>query len=458
VAISQLPVQYLLALKSLNPFALVFGTSHEHINRWHRTLGRVIYILLTCHAILYLNAFVQMGIFKLRALAPVVALGEAAYLGLSLLQTTALSSIRQASYRVFFLTHLAVVFSLPVLIFFHAGSARKYVVEALAVLLVDLVSRRIDTVASLVTVEAISGTSLIKMTASIPMSKIARFRALPGGHVYLNIHGTSRHVDNPLSPSYLLFELLHNPFTVASVNEQKGEITLVARSLGGPATTALARLSKASPGGHGKQVRLNLEGPYGISHQLPERAQGEWDRVLLVAGGVGATHIVPIYRAVLQDNPGAKAEMVWAVRTPGDATWAVSSSQTTESDMLDDERVSVFVTDSLVDSAPGLDSRSRSQNGTAGYAAEEVVAHSDGAVEMTALHRERRRNRHTRSETRRRPDLKKVVEGVFKHGTEERIAVFVCGPSSMASELRDSVGVWVMKGRNVYWHAESFGW
>ncbi len=60
IAVSQFPIQYLLALKSLNPFAFVFQSSHEQVNRWHRVLGRLIYALLCMHAMLYLNYFIQM--------------------------------------------------------------------------------------------------------------------------------------------------------------------------------------------------------------------------------------------------------------------------------------------------------------------------------------------------------------------------------------------------------------
>jgi hypothetical protein len=59
---------------------------------------------------------------------------------------------------------------------------------------------------------------------------------------------------------------------------------------------------------------------------------------------------------------------------------------------------------------------------------------------------------------RERPDLRKIVDGTFRHGNEERVAVLVCGPKQMARELREQVGRWVKKGRDVYFHDESFGW
>lgn len=59
---------------------------------------------------------------------------------------------------------------------------------------------------------------------------------------------------------------------------------------------------------------------------------------------------------------------------------------------------------------------------------------------------------------REKPNLRKIVDETFKHGNEERIAVLVCGPAQMARELRTHVGRWVEKGRDVFFHDESFGW
>lgn len=59
---------------------------------------------------------------------------------------------------------------------------------------------------------------------------------------------------------------------------------------------------------------------------------------------------------------------------------------------------------------------------------------------------------------RARPDFGRIVDGVFSWGSEERVAVVVCGPSSMVHELRNCVGRWVGRGREVWFHDEGFGW
>lgn len=57
-----------------------------------------------------------------------------------------------------------------------------------------------------------------------------------------------------------------------------------------------------------------------------------------------------------------------------------------------------------------------------------------------------------------RPDLRAIVDEVFSHDANDRVAVLVCGPQGMGKNVRSEVGKWVAKGRDVFWHSEEFGW
>ncbi|KAI1412781.1 metalloreductase Fre8 [Hypoxylon sp. FL1857] len=432
VALSQFPLQYLLALKSLNPVAFAFGSSHEQVNRWHRVLGWIIYILLLMHASLYLNFYVQEGILGERIVRLIPALGIASIVGMSLMNATALRIIRHYSYRVFFITHLTVAMLLPPAIFFHSHhGGRQYVVEALLVFLIDLIKRKFDTVTAPATLELIPGTNLIKIVAGLPSQKLSRFRKYPGMHVYLSIPAAARR-SSVVSATYLLFEFAFNPFTIASVDEETGDLTLVARHHKGPMTRTLGQF--AEEGLDGAKIPLSIEGPYGCATWFPNLAGPDFDRILLVAGGVGATFILPLYRLIANENPTARVQMVWAVRGAGDATWPVTN---TSESILADENIQLFLTGNILSNAseaPRLSDESE-------------------AVELTT------RNDVTDvGQIRKRPDLRKIVDDLFRQGVEERVAVLVCGPEEMARELRSYVGVWVKKGRNVWWHNESFAW
>ncbi|KLU84724.1 metalloreductase Fre8 [Magnaporthiopsis poae ATCC 64411] len=339
VAAAQLPVQYMLSLKYLNPFAYAFRTSHEEVNRWHRALGRIIYMLLLLHVVLYVNYLAQVGALSRRIFAPIVFAGVASWAGLNLLMATALPAVRRFSYRVFFVTHLLVSFAVPVLIFFHAPPMRVSMCVALASLLADITVRRLTTMTGRAVMEAIPGTDLVKVTVAIPPGRSNAFRQHPGSHVYVSIPEAAR--PDLTSTSSLLYEFLFNPFTVADVDDATGDLTLVARRRSGPMTAALARFAKSSPGSAASapptpstaasrhanydetRIPLFIEGPYGAARHFPNLAGPGFDRVLLVAGGVGATFAVPLYRAIRHDNPSAKVELVWALRGAGDATWAV---------------------------------------------------------------------------------------------------------------------------------------
>jgi NAD(P)H-flavin reductase len=424
-------MQYLLSLKFINPVATAFGSSHEEINRWHRVLGRIIYLFMCIHSVLYLNNYVQVGVLVSKlTTSPTAILGFTALLGSTLLMTTALSAIRRFSHRVFFIAHVLVAFVLPPAIFFHVHHARVYMVEALGVFVVDLIVRKFYTVTAEASVELIPGTNLIKITAKVPESFASDFQDAPGSHAYVNIPAKSR---PGLSPVY---ELTFNPFTVAWASEESQELLLVARQLKGPVSRALSHLAGR---GSGARAALKLEGPHGISRHFPALVGGDFDRVLLVAGGIGSTFILPIYQSIVSESPAARVDMIWTVREAAEATWP---SSIMEKSALDDERIQLFLTGSAYADVTG-------QGSSSGVSRD---------VEMEQMHKDRKRDKYASKLNHKRPDLRKIVDEVFRHGQDERVAVLVCGPEAMARELRGYVGNWVNKGREVWWHNENFSW
>ncbi|RFU79189.1 ferric reductase, nad binding [Trichoderma arundinaceum] len=447
IAVSQLPIQYLLALKALNPYAFAFNSSHEHINRYHRILGRIIYALIIVHVIFYNNFLILSGIWFKRVFTPVVFCGVLASLAFDGLIGTALVRVRQYSYRVFFITHLAVALFAPVLLFFHAHSGRVYAAESIVVFLVDLAVRKVGITHTASTLEAIPGTNLIKVSAPMPFEKIEQFQSRPGSHVYLSLPAEGRTNRYPASKSSV-FDLLFNPFTVASVNEDKRTITLVARKRSGPMTDILSQFATATSSTSSdsdNQFTLAIEGPHGA---IGKHFQGllTWgaSRILLVAGGVGATFALPLYHALQRDLPSAHTQFIWAIRSAGDATWAVTDSGPGKP-LLEDDNVHLYLTENI-----------NISNDSGGSA----TNHSrDGSIELDNITPASRQQRTTAgSNNSRRPNFQKIVDDVFRQGVEEKVAVLVCGPEEMTRELRRRVGSWVHKGREVWWHNEGFGW
>ncbi|KAI1427711.1 ferric reductase like transmembrane component [Xylaria sp. FL1777] len=437
VGVSQFPVQYLLSLKSLNPIALALKSSHEEVNRWHRVLGRIIGIFVSLHAAFFFNFYYQNNLLgqKITSLVPV--LGFTLITLMYLLYGTALSVVRQYSYRIFFITHLLIALALPPVIYFHAHHAAFYVWESLIVFLVDIAKRRFDTIIAETEVELIPDTDLIKLVGTIPKGKIDRFAKNPGTHIYLSIPSASRPTRNPIAPGNLVFEFSFNPFSVAAVDEASGQLTLVARRHDGPMTRAFTKLANNTDAT--SKVKLAFDGPYGCAKRFPNLASSEFDRILLVAGGVGATFTLPLYRWILAENPAARVQMAWAVRSAGDATWPETSEGKS---IVDDDNIQLFLTGNIVETLnPDVRLSDDSED-----------------VELVSISNNRQQTRQTPMPSDKRPNLKTIVDDVFKQGFEERVAVLVCGSDPMARELRSHVGNWVRKGRYVWWHNESFAW
>jgi NAD(P)H-flavin reductase len=423
----------MLSMKSIySPLAVVFRSSHEQLNPWHRLCGRIIYFLLFLHATWYFNFFIQAGILYQRLTAPVVIIGIFAFAMINLIATTSLEAVRRWSYRVFFVFHLFIAIALMPLLFFHAKPLRIYVVEALGLFVVDIICRQRDTVTGFATISPVPHTKLVQLKIPVPAPKMERFKAAPGQHVYLSIPPESTPAKKA-SPS--IHDLLFNPFTVADVSDT--EITLVIRALHGPTTQAistLANLGKARP-------PIKIEGPYGIPGRFPNLAS-TYDRILLVAGGVGATFILPIYRD-LRDQMDAEARrtdrltFLWSVRSAAEASWATGLETEEAESLTNDESVKFYVT--------GDRMRDR------------VSAPEDGSVELQDLQDDVDAPIKA-SGGGARPDLRKIVDEIFRAGKEEKVAVLVCGPDGMARDLRKHVGKWVGKGREAWFHDESFGW
>ena len=149
------------------------------------------------------------------------------------------------------------------------------------------------------------------------------------------------------------------------------------------------------------------------------------------------------------------SDLYWALRGAGEATWAMGEAG--GESILNDDNVQIFLTGDMMDPMQPAGA-STSPAATSEGSRSGVESTDDGEVEMSSMYRDRRRNRYTSHHNRKRPDLKKIVDDIFKQGSEERVAVIVCGPEDMARDVREHVGVWVAKGRSVWYHNEAFGW
>jgi hypothetical protein len=437
IGASHLPLHYLLAMKSpYSPIQMLTRLSHEQLNRGHQILGRIIQTLLTLHAIFYLNFFILNGLLAKRAQDRDVILGLTCISIFTVLGTTAIGLLRSWNYRVFYTVHVVGATALLPLLYFHVHHVRVFVLESAAVLFLNVVLRTLNTRKYSGTLALVPGTNLVQVT--VPLSGPTK-RWRPGQHVYL--HPPSSNDSN------LPSRLRTNPFTIASLPKKDGQLVLVARTLGGNTKSLASAARSVEITGGNDSMPLTIEGPYGVSAYLPDFSA--FDRILLVAGGVGATFIVPLWRHILDSRRNGNMpkdgdiRLVWAVRKLAETSWAFPPTAVEAGNKAAwsaGEEKEVYVTGVKNDLAGGSsDTIELAETDTLVDADDERQLLDQGVVIK-----------------HQRPDLREVTDETFS-GHVGKVAVLVCGPVGMGRQLRFNVGRWVGKGKDVYYHAEIFG-
>ena len=452
IGASQLPLQYLLALKSpYSPFQLLTRSSYETLNALHQHLGYIITGLFYAHVGLYLNFFVVKNLLAAKLQAGYILAGVFSIVAFTAVGTTALAPVRKWSYRVFYFVHVTLATLLLPVLFLHVSHIRIYIYETAVVYAAQALLRYWNTARYSGTLRLIPNTQLLEIVLHPPKETLSKWS--PCQHVYVS----------PASHP-LLRPFKSNPFTIASLPPIDGEIRIIAKILDGNTAklaqnaTANVHHQKTHNPTSPQHLPLSLEGPYGLTTHSDRLLQS--DRILLVAGGVGATFIVPLYRQLLADlspGPGSyrrgKVAFVWVVREKGEVAWAVPEEETQERRAFG-ERCGVFVTggqrrrrdgdgvglpgEGGEDDDEGVELRER----------ETLLAAGDGeGEEVAGLGVDVRVGR---------PGLREIVDRTFAHGRGEKVAVVVCGPAGLNESLRRAVGRHVRQGREVWYWAEKF--
>ena len=446
VAAAQLPFHYLLGVKSpYSPVQLITGRSHEQLNSVHRLWGRIILALLYCHAALYLNFYVQTGLLAVKLSQFDVLCGMCGIFALTVLGCTALSPVRRRSYRVFYVAHMAVATALPLVLFFHTTHVRIFVYQTALVHCINVALRGWNSCTVRGKLRAIPGTSLLEIT--VPLDKgtgtsgLRGFEA--GQHAYVAWAGKS------VSRTFR-----SNPFSVASVPTIDHELRFVVRVLDGNT----ARFARETP--RSAAAKFTIEGPYGVSTHGEELLK--CNKTVFVAGGVGATFVVPLYQQLLADlSPSkgsfrrANVSFVWVARSLADVTWALPSDQTERNGF--EERLRLYLT------RPGADVPTGTETGFATSIEEWTpdVANEPGhGLEMEEQKSLLPDNGGAAAGGLKfsagRPDLQRVTDQAFGHGPTEKVGVVVCGPLGLRREMREHVGRWVGRSREVWYWEEAF--
>lgn len=460
-----------------SPVQWLTRLSHEQLKSSHQILGRIIFFLFILHGAFYFNFFVLSGFLPKRIKDRDVIWGLVSIGLFATITTTALGFVRRRNYRVFYISHIAIASFIIVPLYLHVSHIRIFVYEIILVQVVHFIFRALRFELYQGTVRLLPGTNLVQVRIPLPPASAA-LKWKPGQHVYL-----SRPWGKPKTPNFFAKWLMANktnPFTVASIPSKDKELLLVAKTLKGN-TKYLADLARTlSQGGSGMPMLptaagdipilpIALEGPYGASIRLPELS--DYDRVLLVAGGVGATFIIPIYRSIsdFHDSTpaGTQIRCIWAVQKLADTQWAFPASPDDKDDddvgaeangnglLHGPSNVEVYVTRP---SGPSLQVDS-SASGIFAVDPEDDEAEAIELQEheqLLSMEEQMEKPRKGMVLKSGRPQLDLIVDEVFSKGL--RTAVVCCGPPRLTQDLKRNVEVWVKKGHDVFWYDETFGW
>jgi hypothetical protein len=436
-----------------SPIQHLTRTSHEDLKAAHQVLGRIVFLLFTLHTLFYTNFFILSGFLAKRIKDKDVIFGLISFALFAAISTTALSRLRKWNYRVFYTTHIAIANLLIIPLYIHVTHIRPYVYQILIINALHLLLRSRSLTLHPGTITLIPRTNLICVRISLPPSSSA-LNWKPGQHIYLSRPSGGTSSTKSLS-DHLLLHTRTNPFTIASLPLQDKQLLLIARTRNGT-TKHLAQLARSlSSSGNDDEVSnisLALEGPYGASNRLPDFAN--FDSVLLVAGGVGATFIMPLFRSVREavEQPHTSLRCVWAVRKMDEVEWAfpVEGPASETGDGEDDapssssnNNVEIYIT-----RPSGANLQVNEHSG------EEIELAED--VELLSAEELMDKPRKGISLKMGRPHISGIVDEVFSKGG--RIAVVSCGPKGLTETLSQSVEQWVKKGADVFWYEEGFGW
>jgi predicted ferric reductase len=296
IAISQLPLIFLLAGRQ-NIIGFLADMSYARLNWFHRWTARTLWLTTTIHMGFWFRNWGRYDyiIYQLKN-DPLTKRGFAAWCILTFIVLTSMAPVRRLSYEIFVLQHLITFIGFIVAVWMHAPNEVKiWVWIPIGLLVFDRVARYAwGTYANLSIFHRKSAKSAL-------WTHSATFTALPGNITRVTVKKPGIHWrpgQHVFLTCHAIVPLQSHPFTIASIPED-GRMEFFIRAENGGTRRFYRYASKANVlGAETVPNKLNrtifVEGPYGSIRNLRQ-----FDSVVLVAGGMGATFVMPLLRDIV---------------------------------------------------------------------------------------------------------------------------------------------------------------
>ncbi|KAL1960492.1 hypothetical protein VTO42DRAFT_7791 [Malbranchea cinnamomea] len=352
ISIAQLPLIILLAGKN-NIIGILTGSSYERLNWLHRWISRTLWLTATIHLGFWFRSWDRFDYISVKLTTdPLTQRGFAAWCILTFMVITTMAPVRRLSYEVFVISHLLTLAGFLAAIWYHAPNEVKvWVWIPIGLIAFDRVCRFLFMTYTNLT---IFHPNTRYSTRGI-WANAATFTPLPG-----NV--TKVTVPNPAlswNPGQHAFVSCHSilpfqshPFSIVSIPSD-GTLEFLVRAERGGTRKLFAYASKqnATLGNHTdvpavtgtqKTKFVTIDGPYGRMRNLRQ-----FDSVILISGGMGATFTMPLMRDIVEGwknfeshNTNAKPwslsrrrclvkciHFVWVIRAQSQLIWFTDKIQ-----------------------------------------------------------------------------------------------------------------------------------
>ncbi|KAJ6008706.1 hypothetical protein N7522_003722 [Penicillium canescens] len=296
IAICQLPLIFLLAGRQ-NIIGFMVGMSYASLNWYHRWISRTLWLTATIHMGFWFRDWDRWHyiLYQLKN-DPLTKRGFAAWIILTFIVISSFAPVRRLSYEFFVIQHLVTFVGFIVAVWMHAPSEVKtWVWVPIGLVVFDRFARY--------TWGAYTNLAIFhrKKNANALWAHSASFTPLPGNVTRVTI-------ENPgigWQPGQHVFLTCHSivplqchPFTIASIPADNKMVFFIRAENGGTRrffrfaskNGSVLRSGEVAPRGR----TIFVEGPYGSMRPLRQ-----FDSVVLLAGGMGATFTMPLLRDVV---------------------------------------------------------------------------------------------------------------------------------------------------------------
>ncbi|CAE6472832.1 unnamed protein product [Rhizoctonia solani] len=314
IAIAQIPILFVLGTKN-NILSHILGKSYEKLNFVHRTVGRLLFVCATLHAVGQFIKYSGHGDLGQTMKVPWVQAGIASWIGLIIVTFASIGIVRAKFYEFFFNSHMIGIFMFMVAIHFHAPAVVvPYTLSGLAFYVIDLVFRAWRMQIRPATISAIDDQMTLITVHDIDDGWKA------GQHVWIRILK-----DN--------FSWESHPFTIANapashalaMANSKGRasrgLLLYARVAGDFTRTLNLNARQSSD----IQTKVIVDGPYG-GLGAGTVGPADYRNVILIAGGGGASFTVAVLEDLVSCSLEQKActtviDFIWIVKQYEHLEW-----------------------------------------------------------------------------------------------------------------------------------------